>query len=59
MDLVLGLSMTSSSVHWVLVESAGQGRTLDRGSLPLDHDHVFDADALLSALMDRTTICTV
>ena len=54
MDLVLGLSMTSSSVRWVLVESAGEGATLDRGSLPLDHDQVFDADALLSALMDRT-----
>ena len=54
MDLVLGLSMTSSSVRWVLVEAAGEDRTLDRGSLPVDHLEGFDANALLSALLDRT-----
>lgn len=54
MDLVLGLSMTSSSVRWVLVEGgAGEGRTLDRGSMPVDANHGLDADALLSALLDR------
>ncbi|MDY6997129.1 MAG: hypothetical protein SW019_11065 [Actinomycetota bacterium] len=55
MDLVLGLSMTSSSVRWVLVEGgSGEGRTLDRGSLPNDPHQGFDAQALLSALLDRT-----
>ncbi|GJF12429.1 hypothetical protein NGTWS0302_02760 [Mycolicibacterium cyprinidarum] len=54
MNLVLGLSMTSSSVRWVLVEgTTGEGATLDRGSLATDTDQVFDADALLSSLFDK------
>ena len=54
MNLVLGLSMTSSSVRWVLVEgTTGEGATLDRGSLPVDHDDAFDADTLLSALLAK------
>ena len=54
MDLVLGLSMTSSSVRWVLVEGAtGEGATLDRGSLPTGTGAAFDANALLSALLDK------
>ena len=54
MDLVLGLSMTSSSVRWVLVEgTTGEGATLERGSLPADSDAAFDANALLSALLDN------
>ncbi len=53
MDLVLGLSMTSSSVRWVLVEgTTGEGATLDRGSLPTDTDQEFDAEALLGSLFD-------
>lgn len=52
MNLVLGLSMTSSSVRWVLVEgTTGEGATLDRGALPVDNDDAFDADTLLSALL--------
>jgi hypothetical protein len=54
MDLVLGLSMTSSSVRWVLVEgTTGEGETLDRGSLTVDTDEAFDANALLSSLLDK------
>ncbi|MEH3143638.1 MAG: hypothetical protein PGN37_26570 [Mycobacterium kyogaense] len=49
MDLVLGLSMTSSSVRWVLVEgTAGDGATIDRGSV--DRAGV-DAGALLDSLI--------
>ncbi len=49
MDLVLGLSMTSSSVRWVLVEgTAGDGATIDRGSA--DRAGV-DAGALLDSLI--------
>jgi hypothetical protein len=51
MDLVLGLSMTSSSVRWVLVEgTAGDGATLDRGCRPLDG---LDVGALLDELLAR------
>lgn len=54
MNLVLGLSMTSSSVRWVLVEgTTGEGATLDRGSLPVAADEAFDADSLLDALFDK------
>lgn len=48
MDLVLGLSMTSSSARWVLVEgTSGDGATLDRGSRAL---HDLDAGALIDSL---------
>jgi len=51
MDPVLGLSMTSSSVRWVLVEgAAGDGATLDRGCRLVDG---LDADGLLDDLLSR------
>lgn len=54
MNLVLGLSMTSSSVRWVLVEgTTGDGATLDRGSLPIGIDESFDADGLLRGLWEK------
>ncbi len=55
MDLVLGLSMTSSSVRWVLVDAATgeESLTVDRGSLHV-HD-AFDADALLAELFERSS----
>ncbi|MGE2832743.1 DUF7159 family protein [Mycobacterium sp. SMC-4] len=54
MDLVLGLSMTSSSLRWVLVDgAAGDGAPLDRGSVPTDPSQGFDADALVEALFTR------
>ncbi|WNG88458.1 hypothetical protein C6A87_004220 [Mycobacterium sp. ITM-2016-00317] len=53
MDLVLGLSMTPSSIRWVLVDDAAgaESRTVDRGTAPVDPD--FSADALVGALLDR------
>lgn len=53
MDVVLGLSMTSLAVRWVLVEgTTGEGATVDRGSIPADTEE-FDADALISALLNK------
>lgn len=59
MDLVLGLSMTSSSVRWVLVDGAAgeESSTVDCGSLPVGEG--FDADALMGALLDRSASDTV
>jgi hypothetical protein len=52
MDLVLGLSMTSTAVRWVLVEgTTGEGAPIDRGTR--DTDATFDANGLLDALLDR------
>lgn len=52
MDLVLGLSMTSSSARWVLVEgTTGEGASVDRGSLSTLG--AFDATALISALFGK------
>ncbi|MGE2733878.1 DUF7159 family protein, partial [Mycolicibacterium vaccae] len=54
MDLVLGLSMTASSLRWVLVDgSDGDGAPLDRGSADADISRGFDADALVNTLFDR------
>jgi hypothetical protein len=53
MDLVLGLSMTSTAVRWVLVEgTTGEGAPIDRGALEITEDAPFDADGLLSVLLD-------
>lgn len=50
MDLVLGLSMTSSTVRWVLVEgSTGEGATVDRGSFAFDA--AVDPDDLLDVVL--------
>ena len=53
MDVVLGLSMTSSSVRWVLVDAAtgAENLTVDLGSVPRLED--FDAGAFLAELLDR------
>ena len=53
MDLVLGLSMTSTAVRWVLVEgTTGEGAPIDRGALDIAAIATFDADGLLDALLD-------
>uniref|UniRef100_UPI0013C41732 DUF7159 family protein n=1 Tax=Mycobacterium kyogaense TaxID=2212479 RepID=UPI0013C41732 len=53
MDLVLGLSMTSSSVRWVLVEgTAGDGAIIDRGSA---ERAAVNAGALLDSLLGADT----
>lgn len=50
MDLVLGISMTSASVRWVLVEGAtGEGATVSRGAFDLDD--AIDPDDLLDVLL--------
>ena len=53
MDLVLGLSVTSTAVRWVLAEGmTGGGAPVDRGALDITDDAAFDADGLLSVLLD-------
>ena len=54
MDLVLGLSMTPSSVRWVLVDAAisEESSTVDQGTLAVHGD--VDAGALLGELLDRS-----
>ena len=55
MDLVLGLSMTSTAVRWVLVEgTTGGGAPIDRGALDITAVASFDADGLLDALLHET-----
>ncbi|MCV7278075.1 hypothetical protein H7J88_00180 [Mycolicibacterium flavescens] len=50
MDLVLGLSMTSRTVRWVLVEgTTGEGATIDRGKFDFDAD--VDPDELLNVVL--------
>jgi len=53
MDLVLGLSVTSTAVRWVLVEGVtGDGDAIDRGALDIVDGIEFDAEALLTVLLD-------
>lgn len=53
MDLVLGLSATSTAVRWVLVEGVtGGGAPIDRGALDITDIDAFDAEALLTVLLD-------
>jgi hypothetical protein len=53
MDLVLGLSATSTAVRWVLVEGwTGDGAPVDRGVLDITDVETFDADGLLTVLLD-------
>jgi hypothetical protein len=55
MDLVLGLSVTSAAVRWVLVEGVtGDGDAIDRGALDLVDGVEFDAEALLTVLLDAS-----
>ena len=53
MDLVLGLSATSTAVRWVLVEGlTGEGAPVDRGVLDITDVETFDAEALMTVLLD-------
>ena len=53
MDLVLGLSVTSTAVRWVLVEGVtGDGDAVDRGVLDVGDSADFGAEALLTVLLD-------
>jgi hypothetical protein len=50
MDLVLGVSMTSRAVRWVLVEgTTGEGATVDRGTFDLVDD--VDPEQLIDVLL--------
>lgn len=52
MDLVLGLSMTSNVVRWVLVDGiTGEGAPVDRGALDISDVDTFDAEALLENVL--------
>ncbi len=57
MDLVLGLSVTSTAVRWVLVEGVtGDGDAVDRGALDIVDGVEFDAEALLTVLLDANEV---
>src|SRR5882757_8298277 len=54
MDLVFGLSLTSTAVRWVLVEGAtGEGAPIDRGEFQVG---ALDADFLLDVLLNQHTV---
>jgi hypothetical protein len=54
MDLVIGLSLTSTAVRWVLVEGAtGEGAPIDRGEFLVG---ALDADFLLDVLLNRVVV---
>src|SRR5947209_5068273 len=54
MDLVVGLSLTSTAVRWVLVEGAtGEGPPIDRGEFKVG---ALDADFLLDVLLNRAVV---
>jgi hypothetical protein len=53
MDLVLGLSMTSTAVRWVLVEgTTGEGTTIDRGISGIDTVDTLPEE-IAAAFVDR------
>ncbi len=53
MDLVLGLSLTSAAVRWVLVEgTTGEGDPIDRGELAIPATDELDAELLLRAILN-------
>ena len=57
MDLVLGLSLTSAAVRWVLVEgTTGEGDPIDRGELDIPAIDDVDADLLLEAVLNPDVI---
>jgi hypothetical protein len=57
MDLVLGLSLTSAAVRWVLVEgTTGEGDPIDRGELDIPSIDDIDADLLLHAVLNPDVI---
>jgi hypothetical protein len=57
MDLVLGLSLTSAAVRWVLVEgSTGQGDPIDRGELDIPAIESLDVGLVLHAVLNPDVI---
>lgn len=57
MDLVLGLSLTTASLRWVLVEGAtGEGEPIDRGELVIPAIDDVDADLLVHAVLNPAVV---
>ncbi|MBJ7339320.1 hypothetical protein [Mycolicibacterium sp.] len=57
MDLVLGLSLTTAAVRWVLVEgTTGEGEPVDRGELVIPDIDSLDADLLLHAVLNPDVV---
>ncbi|MDX1888104.1 hypothetical protein [Mycolicibacterium sp. 050158] len=57
MDLVLGLSLTSVAVRWVLVEgTTGAGDPVDRGEVDIPALDALDADLLVHAVLNPDVI---
>ncbi|MDP9168617.1 MAG: hypothetical protein M3O32_21560 [Actinomycetota bacterium] len=57
MDLVLGLSLTSATAHWVLVAgTTGEGDPIDRGEVDLPSPDDLDADVLLDAVLNPDVV---
>ena len=57
MDLVLGLSLTTTALRWVLVEgSTGEGDPVDRGELDIAAIDDVDADLLVHAVLNPAVV---
>ncbi|GAB7066295.1 hypothetical protein H7J06_05275 [Mycobacterium hodleri] len=57
MDLVLGLSLTTAALRWVLVEgTTGEGDPVDRGELDIPAIDDVDADLLIRAVLNPDVI---
>lgn len=57
MDLVLGLSLTTAALRWVLVEgSTGEGDPIDRGELDIAAIDDVDADLLVHAVLNPAVV---
>jgi hypothetical protein len=57
MDLVLGLSLTTTALRWVLVEgSTGEGDPIDRGELDIAAIDDVDADLLVHAVLNPAVV---
>lgn len=57
MDLVLGLSLTSAALRWVLVEgTTGEGDPIDRGAIDIPAIDDVDADLLVRAVLNPAVI---
>lgn len=60
MDLVLGLSMTSRDIRWVLVEgTTGEGAPVDCGALDIPDVAAFDAESFLEELLGDGVVHSV
>ena len=56
-DLVLGLSLTTAALRWVLVEgTTGEGEPLDRGELVISAVDDVDADLLVRAVLNPDVV---